>query len=403
MSSQRFSRLLFDGDERSYELWETRFLAHLELRGLSATIKAEPQVADDEDADVVAAADIGKNAQAYAELVQVLDNKSLSLVMREAAGDGRKALKILRGHYAGKGKPRIVSLYCELASLHMQSNETVTEYIVRAETIFASLSGADENISDGLQIGMVVKGLPDLFKPFVVHVTQTSENLTFSDFKAKLRSYEDTERYKPSDLTEDNVMRATGSASYHQQRGRGSTRGRRPDFKPDSPNVECWKCHQRGHISRTCPNNAPDERRRDRRSDTPRRSTQRDSMARATGEDSQRRAAVKHGRKDDEDWPDCHDNRSYCFKLSDSSSLMKRTVNAKGLMVDCGATSHMISDYKKFKTIDKAFKPENHVIELADGTRVTGVAKARGEAEISLVDSKGHTVTAKLKSGPKKK
>lgn len=219
MSSQRFSRLLFDGDERNYELWETRFLAHLELRGLSATIKTEPVIGgDEEDADALRTADTAKNAQAYAELVQVLDNTSLSLIMREAAADGRKALRILREHYAGKGKPRIVSLYCELAALHMHSNETVTNYIVRAETIFASLSRADEYMSDGLQIAMVVKGLPDLFKPFVVNITQTSEDLTFSEFKAKLRSFEDTERYKPSELTEDNVMRAAGTASY-QPRG----------------------------------------------------------------------------------------------------------------------------------------------------------------------------------------
>lgn len=178
----------------NYELWETWFLAHLQLRGLAGTIKAKPEIDPDaEDADDLKEADAEKNGQAYAELVQVLDNKSLSLIMREAAADGRKALRILREHYAGKGKPRVVSLYCELSALHMQSNETVTDYIVRAETIFAALSRADEVISDGLQVGMVVKGLPESFKPFVVNITQTSDNLTFSDFKAKLRSYEDTE------------------------------------------------------------------------------------------------------------------------------------------------------------------------------------------------------------------
>lgn len=66
-------------------------------------------------------------------------------------------------------------------------------------------------------------------------------------------------------------------------------------------------------------------------------------------------------------------------------------------MVDCGATSHMISDFKKFKSIDKDFKPKNHVIELADGTKTTGVARARGEAEVFLVDSKGHKQRTLLK------
>ncbi|XP_073671661.1 sialoadhesin-like [Paramisgurnus dabryanus] len=49
---------------------------------------------------------MAKNAKAYAELIQFLDDKSLMLVMREAADDGRAAMKILREYYAGKGKPR---------------------------------------------------------------------------------------------------------------------------------------------------------------------------------------------------------------------------------------------------------------------------------------------------------
>ena len=56
-----------------------------------------------------------KNANLYhAELIQVLDDRSLSLVMREAPNDGRKAFKILKDHYRPKGKPRIIALYTEL-------------------------------------------------------------------------------------------------------------------------------------------------------------------------------------------------------------------------------------------------------------------------------------------------
>lgn len=58
--------------------------------------------------------DAEKNAECYAELVQFLDDRSLSLVMREAADDGRKALEILRSHYASQGKPRFIALYTEL-------------------------------------------------------------------------------------------------------------------------------------------------------------------------------------------------------------------------------------------------------------------------------------------------
>ena len=69
------------------------FLDHLRLQGLRDIILNEPE---DEDEDG------GKNADGYGELIQFLDDKSLPLIMRDAADSGREALKILRDYYSGK-------------------------------------------------------------------------------------------------------------------------------------------------------------------------------------------------------------------------------------------------------------------------------------------------------------
>ena len=54
-------------------------------------------------------------------------------------------------------------------------------------------------------------------------------------------------------------------------------------------------------------------------------------------------------------------------------------------MFDCGATTHMINNPPhKFKTVDESFRPEGHTIKLANGTRVSGMAKMRGDAEVCL-------------------
>lgn len=201
-SSSRWSRLLFDGDKKNYELWETKFLGHLRLQGLKNVILNEPFDNEDEEAT---AYDKDKNAEAYAELIQFLDDKSLSLVMREAADDGRKALQILRDYYAGKGKPRVISLYTELTSLQKSSSESVTEYVMRAETAITALRNAVETLSDGLLVAMVLKGLSESFKP--IHVTQTEDIMPFAEFKTKLRSYEDTEKMSATS-SKDNVMKA---------------------------------------------------------------------------------------------------------------------------------------------------------------------------------------------------
>ena len=61
-------------------------MGHLCLQGLKDTILNGPAAADEDD---------GRNAKAYAELIQFLDDKSLLLVMRDTADDRRAALKIL--------------------------------------------------------------------------------------------------------------------------------------------------------------------------------------------------------------------------------------------------------------------------------------------------------------------
>ena len=222
-SGGRFARLLFDGDERKFEQWLVKFLGYMRLQKLKDTISpADPAAPTPETAEFRA-----KNEEAFAELIQFLDDKSLSLVMRDAIDDGRKALAILKEHYAGRGKPRIISLYTELTTLSKSATESVTDYVIRAETAAAALRDAGETVNDSLLIAMVLKGLPDEYKPFVVVVTQSAKEQNFTDFKVSLRSFEDTERARVSSPKDESVMnvRASGSQNENQHR----------DFK-------CFKC-----------------------------------------------------------------------------------------------------------------------------------------------------------------
>ena len=80
---------------------------------------------------------------------------------------------------------------------------------------------------------------------------------------------------------------------------------------------------------------------------------------------------------------------TFAFKMDFSK---QQNVEVGKLLVDCGATSHIINDMSMFHKVDKSFKPDKHYIELANGERSNNVALKRGTAKMKFVDSRGKYV-----------
>ena len=119
--------------------------------------------------------------------------------MHDTANDGRAAFRILKEHYASTEKPRVLSLYEELTTLKMASEEDTTYYLLCAERAATGLRLAGETITDNLIIAMILKGLPEFFKPFIVVHTQLDKYKTLSEFKAALHTYANTEAVRSSE------------------------------------------------------------------------------------------------------------------------------------------------------------------------------------------------------------
>ena len=70
---------------------------------------------------------------------------------------------------------------------------------------------------------------------------------------------------------------------------------------------------------------------------------------------------------------------SFVFKVSECQS-----VGRNSLLVDCGGTTHIVTDSSKFVRFEPNFELTGHCIELADGSRSTGMVKGRGTAKVCV-------------------
>ncbi len=334
-------RPIFDGDERHFEIWELKFSSYLRICGLQPQTTTETR-------------DPTLSAEIFDELVQCLDDKSISLIIRDARDDGEKALDILKNHYRPKGKARVITLYTELTSLE-KSAESVTDYIVRAETIATALREADEQISDGLLIAMILKGLPQDFKPFSVIINDKGK-MSFADFKTSLRNYEDNENLNKIQQTES-VMELRTFPNP------------KTPVKPKSKRW-CTKCksssHDTNYCKRFCTIHKTD--------------THWTSNCRANNKGKQPTSSSKSLTSSESS------DHSFAFMLKTPASSLH---SEDSLLVDSGATVHIINKKCLFESFDNGFLPKQHKIELADGKIIEGNAESKGTAQVTLVDSSG--------------
>ena len=360
-TSGRWQNLQFHGDERRYEQWEVKFMGYMRLKKLKSTIdpSSTTQLADHDD----------KNEEAFAELIQFLDDRSLSLVMRDAKDKGREALSILREHYRGKGKQRIICLYTELTSLVKKSTESVTDYVLRAENSSTALQEAGEAVSDGLLVAMALKGLPQQYKSFVAVVTQSDKTWSFKDLKTSLRDYEDTERARALDKgSSNNVLKTKFSGSGA---GRDQTVSK----------IVCFTCGVQGHKSPKCPNKPKSGK----WCKTCKTSSHNENTCRKRGFQNINNNNNDNLKQVSSD--DVNDFHSFHFKVGEGSSENQSKIYS--LLVDSGCTSHIVVDDSSFVDFDEDFVPEKHFIELADGRKYNNIALKRGSVKISLTDTMG--------------
>jgi len=227
-------------------------------------------------------------------------------------------------------------------------------YAIKAETVSTALHNARETISDGLLIAIILKGLPAEYKPFFVMITQSEKQKSFIELKVDLRNFEDTEKARTANDVP--VVMKTSSASMHKTRNHVRKTGN------PTGNLICYACGQRGHTAQSC-----DDKMKNRLwCNFCKTTTHADKSCRR----KPRESVVKHMNSDGDNF----DSQSFAFKVDDVFNDVSQT---NALLVDCGATTRVITDATKFDCFDKQFSAEKHFIELADCTKSNNVAQKK--------------------------
>jgi len=354
------ANLIFDGNDDNYELWEIKFLAHLTLKGLDEALEQDENESNTNESATSSGANSGDkmNRKIFAELTQRLDEKSLSLICREAKNDGRKSLKILREHYMGKTYPRIIENYNRLVTLKKEENESVIDYIIKAEKAASALQNAGETVSDGLLVSLALRGLPPSYISFKSVIYQSKEPVPFNQFKQSLKSFEENTR---EERKEDKIFATS-------------------DKKTNS-NLKCYSCGENGHRQFQC-----------RRKENNKWCNYCKMNNHEVKECWKLRKiyGAPNTRMDEDATVSTATDGHFAMKVSvsDVNIVNKCTEGTTMLLVDTGATSHIVTDRNKFLTIDPNFDASNHYIELADGSR-SRIVTCKGDASVTLTDSSG--------------
>ena len=98
----------------------------------------------------------------------------------------------------------------------MTEEEDIADFVIRAERAKTGLRSAGETISENWVIAMLLKGLPEAFKPFVVVHTQLDKYKTLVEFKAALTNYANIEAVRA--LSQASALSASKQNTHPQSR-----------------------------------------------------------------------------------------------------------------------------------------------------------------------------------------
>ena len=254
---ENYKSLVFSGNCEDFSTWSTRMLAYMQTKSLfkavmgtdvtvqepgpvpsATTERATWEAAKKTYDDAMAAAKENRN-QVWCILALPLDESSLLYIKHDCVGsdgygDGGKAWQMLNQRYRSIEKPSIVSIMGQLGKLRLSSDESLDDYCIRAQSLYSRLTDAGEQLSGTLFNAMVLNGLSEQYEAFVIQESFNPSG-SFAALRLRMRAFADSKVQRSID-TDNRVAlnsRQTISADRKQ-------------------NLRCNCCNEKGHFRHEC-------------------------------------------------------------------------------------------------------------------------------------------------------
>ena len=346
-----------------------------------------------------------QNKYLFETLLEVLDEKTAKNLIGKALNDGAKALAVLKDQFVGSEDNNAISSIIDLIEVSLQEGESFADYGTRCTQLMEVVQGHKFDL-DKFATVCVIRGIPDDYEVFK-QVVKRGTWPTMSKLNQMLRE-EDSSFLKKKNKS-DSILKANSIG----ENGKGKF-----SKKFNRNHIECFKCGKKGHVAQKCTGGSASE------------SKKWCEVCKRTNHNTVDCRYKNRGKKEDStntvsvcssdsvaDSSDIDHRPNYLFTANHQKSVENVVAQSlpysekqgvkpensdsdvfcenenftklNSLLVDTGATAHIIKDVHRFDSFSKNQNPSEHVIILADGTRTKGMVRGTGTATYTVHDTRG--------------
>jgi hypothetical protein len=259
-SASAFRLPVYNG-KSSFSAWKHKVLAYLQSIGLKDAVVgpgARAQVltagvpvgsASAVSTSSHVSVDVKRSEEAYALLLNLLDDTLIDLVSSVPCGDAAGVWKLLLYTYESKSTAHLCAKMDEAMNLRFEpARENFDLFKARFTNLCVELKDLGEPLSAKIQRYVLLRAMPAQYE-VLVQSLKVNDGLALEEVCVHIKEYCESEKRRTSH-EEAGHAAATAFAMTAGQRRRNV---KNADRDSTSTHSECYLCGRAGHVSKSCP------------------------------------------------------------------------------------------------------------------------------------------------------